>query len=206
VVEALRYGESLSDDIRAVYVDVDSASTEKLKLEWYMWGGKAHLVVLESPYRSLIGPLLSYIDALDQQSPDDTITIVLPELLPARPYTELLEWTASADIGLTIFPPDYSQSIRFTLPNKLFEYVMAGLPVLSAQLDAIAEIIKNYDIGQVAPSLAPSDLGSAITAMLADRVALARMRNHALEVAREEFHWEKESQKLIELYDAILCK
>src|SRR5256885_10369220 len=44
VVEALRYGESLSDDVRAIYVDVDSASTEKIKLEWYMWGGRAHLV------------------------------------------------------------------------------------------------------------------------------------------------------------------
>jgi hypothetical protein len=48
------------------------------------------LVIIESPFRSLIGPLLSYIDALDRQSPDDTITIVLPEFLPARPWEYLL--------------------------------------------------------------------------------------------------------------------
>src|SRR4029078_5412520 len=50
VVEALRYGESLSDDVRAIYVDVDSASTEKIKLEWYMWGARAHLVTRDSRY------------------------------------------------------------------------------------------------------------------------------------------------------------
>src|SRR5205085_4440636 len=47
------------------------------------------LVIIESPYRSLIGPLLSYIDALDQQYADDTITIVLPECLPAKPWEYL---------------------------------------------------------------------------------------------------------------------
>ena len=47
-------------------------------------------MIIESPYRSLLGPLLSYIDALDQQSPDDTITIVVPEFLPARPWQYLL--------------------------------------------------------------------------------------------------------------------
>ncbi len=120
------------------------------------------------------------------------------------PYAELLEWTASADIGLTIFPPDYSLSIRFTLPNKLFEYLMAGRPVLSSQLDAIAEVIKTYNVGQIVPSLAPSAIAAAINAMLADTAALARMRRNALETAQHEFYWEKESQELILLYKKLL--
>jgi len=126
------------------------------------------------------------------------------KLLPPVPYTELLEWTASADIGLTIFPPKYSLSIRFTLPNKLFEYLMAGVPVLSSQLDAIAEVIKTYDVGQVASSLMPEDLGAAINAMLEDQVALERMRCNALQAAKKEFCWEKESQRLVNLYRNIL--
>ncbi|MDQ2903654.1 MAG: glycosyltransferase family 4 protein [Chloroflexota bacterium] len=126
------------------------------------------------------------------------------KLLPPVPYTELLEWTASADIGLTIFPPEYSLSIRFTLPNKLFEYLMAGLPVLSSQLDAVAEVIHTYDVGQVAPSLAPADLGGAISAMLNDKVALQRMGHNALQAAKKEFYWEKESQSLVGLYHTIL--
>src|SRR5262249_51933615 len=51
------------------------------------------------------------------------------KIVPPVPYAELLDWTASADIGLTLFSPQYSLSIRYTLPNKLFEYLMAGLPV-----------------------------------------------------------------------------
>jgi glycosyltransferase involved in cell wall biosynthesis len=126
------------------------------------------------------------------------------KILPAVPYEELLDWTASADIGLHIPSPDYSLNTRWALPNKLFEYLMAGIPVLTSELDAIVEVIKTYDVGQVVSSLAPEDLGAAISAMLDDYDALARMRHNALEAARQEFHWEKESQRLIDLYHSIL--
>lgn len=128
------------------------------------------------------------------------------KLLPAVPYTDLLDWTASADIGLTIFPPDYSLSIRFTLPNKLFEYLMAGRPVLSSQLDAIAEVIKAYDVGRIVPSVAPADIGVAINAMLTDTAALAHMHTNALEAAQHEFHWEKECHKLVDLYKSTISR
>ena len=126
------------------------------------------------------------------------------KIIPAVPYAELLDWTASADIGLTIFQPGYTRSIRYCLPNKLFEYLMAGLPVLSSQLDAIAELLETYDVGQVLPSLEPSDVGSSINAMLADSAALTRMHNNALHAARQEFNWEIEKHRLLELYETIL--
>lgn len=128
------------------------------------------------------------------------------KIIPAVPYEELLDWTVSADIGLTIFKPGYTRSIRYCLPNKLFEYLMAGLPVVSSELDAIAELLKTYDVGQILPSLAPSDIGAAINSMLSDPVALARMRSNALTAAREEFHWEKEKQTIVQLYDAIVAR
>src|SRR5206468_2560012 len=128
------------------------------------------------------------------------------KIIPPVPYEELLDWTASADIGLTIFQPGYTRSIRFCLPNKLFEYLMAGLPVLSSQLDAIAELLETYDVGQVLPSLAPEDIAAAINAMLSDPAALARMRSNALKAAQQKFHWESEKQILIQFYDAILTK
>jgi glycosyltransferase involved in cell wall biosynthesis len=126
------------------------------------------------------------------------------KIIPPVPYEDLLTWTASADIGLTIFQPNYSRSIQFTLPNKLFEYMMAGLPVLSSQLDAVAEIIKTYDIGMLLPSVTPSDVVAAINAMLADTTSLTRMQKNALEAAKNEFYWEKESLRLIQLYQNIL--
>ncbi|HLG61099.1 MAG TPA: oligosaccharide flippase family protein [Ktedonosporobacter sp.] len=128
------------------------------------------------------------------------------KLLPAVPYEELLSWTASADLGLTLFAPDYSLNIRYCLPNKFFEYLMAGLPVLSSSLDMLEDIINTYDVGQVVSSLAPEKVGAAINALLADRPALARMSQNALRVAREEFNWDKEKLVLIDLYQKILSK
>lgn len=128
------------------------------------------------------------------------------KIIPPIPYEELLDWTASADIGLSIFSPDYTRSIQFCLPNKLFEYLMVGIPVLTSELDAVVEVIKTYDVGHIVSSLGPADVGAAINAMLADIPALARMRNNALEAARQEFHWENDSQKLIQLYHAVLTR
>ena len=125
-------------------------------------------------------------------------------IIPQVPYSELLDWTASADIGLIVSPPDYSLNNQMLLPNKLFEFLMAGLPVLSSHLDAIVEIIRAYDVGQVLPSLAPADMGAAINRMLADHEALARMRHNALNAARQEFNWEKEQARLINLYRDVL--
>jgi glycosyltransferase involved in cell wall biosynthesis len=128
------------------------------------------------------------------------------KILPPVPYEELLDWTSSADIGLSVLPPDYSLSIQKCLPNKLFEYLMAGLPVLASQLDAIVEVLKTYDVGQVVASLTPAGVGTAINALLADRERLDHMRHNALEAARSVFCWEKESQTLIRLYQEILSK
>jgi glycosyltransferase involved in cell wall biosynthesis len=134
-------------------------------------------------------------DFIAQEGVGDRVTI-----LPAVPYAELLEWTASADIGLVIFAADYSPTIRYCLPNKLFEYVLAGVPVLSAPLEAVAEVVRAHDLGIVLSSVEPSAVGAAINAMLDDKTALARMRLNALAAARNELNWESESRRLIEIY------
>jgi glycosyltransferase involved in cell wall biosynthesis len=126
-------------------------------------------------------------------------------IIPPVHYNDLLNWTASADIGLIIYPPDYSPNVRMMLPNKLFEFLMAGLPVLSSQIDPVVEVIKTYDVGQVVTSLEPTDIGKAINAMLADGEALARMHRNALQVAQQELNWEKEQQRLINLYYDVLA-
>jgi amino acid transporter len=90
VVEALEYASSLSDDVRAIYVDVDPAGTEQLKRQWEIWGRGIRLVILDSPYRSLMEPLLEYIEQVDVEAPDDYVTIVLPEFVPAKWWHHLL--------------------------------------------------------------------------------------------------------------------
>lgn len=122
------------------------------------------------------------------------------KIVPPAPYAELLQWTTSADIGLLIYPPESSLNIKLCLPNKLFEYLMAGLPVLASQLDAVADLVKTYNVGQVVSSLEPTNVAGAINEMLNAHYELVRMHDNALDAARQEFCWEKEKQQLTSLY------
>lgn len=91
VLEALNYARLISNDARAVYVETDPARTEALKKEWEeTTGGEIPLLILESPFRSLVGPLLRYIDAVQKERDDDVVTVVLPELAVRKPWHWLL--------------------------------------------------------------------------------------------------------------------
>ncbi|HEX8229388.1 MAG TPA: APC family permease [Chloroflexia bacterium] len=91
---ALAYARSLNKNVTAVHIvegeDTEEAETFRKEWERLLPDSDINLVIIESPYRSLIGPLLHYIDARDRQIPDDTITIVLPEVLPSRFWEYLL--------------------------------------------------------------------------------------------------------------------
>lgn len=125
------------------------------------------------------------------------------KFVPAMPYGELLDWTSSADLGLILLPPDYSLSIRCCLPNKFFEYLMAGVPILAARLDAIEPLIQHYRIGHILNDLTPLHVAQTITMLLNNQEALQAMRHNALNAVMDGLSWEVESQRLIKLYDAI---
>jgi len=90
VVEALRYARGLSDDVRAVYVEMDDAATTAVRRDWEKWGQDVTLVTLPSPYRSLLEPLLEYIEAVQAEDRNGYVTVVLPEFVPRRLWQHLL--------------------------------------------------------------------------------------------------------------------
>jgi amino acid transporter len=91
VVKALQYAQTLSVNAKAVFVELDPERTHRLEQKWAKWGMGLPLIVLTSPYRSLLGPLLHYVDHILEQGGDNQIvTIVLPEFIPARWWQHLL--------------------------------------------------------------------------------------------------------------------
>jgi len=93
VVRAVQYAKTLAAPaahVRAVYVEANPAGTAKLEEKWGKWGLGVPLVVLASPYRSLLRPLLDYIDQIQSRGDDQMVTIVLPEFLPRRWWQHVL--------------------------------------------------------------------------------------------------------------------
>lgn len=85
VIAALNYARAISDDVTAVFVEVDPNDTPKIRRKWVEWGEGIPLVILPSPYRSIIGPLVEYVDRIDdKRRRDQVVTIVLPQFVPAK--------------------------------------------------------------------------------------------------------------------------
>ena len=88
---ALRYARMLSDDITAVHVSIDPDEAERLSQKWETWGDGCRLVILDSPYRLFIEPLLEYIEEIDDQClPNEVITVVVPQFIPKTLFGEVL--------------------------------------------------------------------------------------------------------------------
>jgi hypothetical protein len=94
---ALGFARTLSDDITAVHVSIDPEETARIQKKWDMWGEGYRLVILESPYRLFIEPLLQYIEEIDaQRQPNEAIIIVVPQFVPKRLWGSMLH-TRTAD-------------------------------------------------------------------------------------------------------------
>jgi hypothetical protein len=90
VVRALRYAQSLSSNPKAVYVEIDPSRTLRLEERWAKGGFGVPLVVLSSPYRSVLGPLFEYIERIKTQAPQGVVTIVIPEFVPRHWWQHML--------------------------------------------------------------------------------------------------------------------
>jgi amino acid transporter len=91
VVEALRYARSISNEVTAVFVEIHPEETQKVLREWEIWGQDVPLIVVPSPYRSIIGPLLEFLEQTDQEHNDGRLaTVLLPEFIPVHWWENLL--------------------------------------------------------------------------------------------------------------------
>lgn len=115
---------------------------------------------------------------------------------------ELIKYASEADIGVI---PYIATNLNnsFTMPNKLFEYMMAGLAIAGSDLPELRNIILGNNLGRVFDPTDPKDIARAINEMLSDEELLFRMKNNSLKAAREKYNWEIEGQKLIAIYEKL---
>jgi len=91
IVDAMAYAQTTSKNVTAVYVELEPGDGERIREKWERWWPDVPLVVLPSPYRSTIGPLLDFLDETDRQHDDGQLaTVVLPEFVPAKGWHALL--------------------------------------------------------------------------------------------------------------------
>jgi hypothetical protein len=90
VIEALRYSMSISDDVRVCSVDLTKVGTERLQKEWEPLALKIPLIVLESPYRSVLTPVLDYVDRVLLENPGKLVTVIIPEFITTRWWQKFL--------------------------------------------------------------------------------------------------------------------
>ncbi|HEX9815936.1 MAG TPA: glycosyltransferase family 4 protein [Candidatus Thermoplasmatota archaeon] len=121
--------------------------------------------------------------------------------LPPAPYAELLPWTSSADLGLIPYRATNLNNY-YSCPNKLFEYMGAGLAVAASDFPELRRYITRYDLGSLFDPDDPKDIARAVNELVADRATLKRRRANARAAARE-LNWDVESNKLIKMYSTL---
>lgn len=115
------------------------------------------------------------------------------------PHTELSSYTCDADVGVVLTQP-IDESHRLALPNKLFEYMMAGLPVVGSDLPAIAAVLRKTGCGVAVDPYDPQAVADAIQKFTPGASAHAAARAAGLKAVREEYNWDREKQSLLDLY------
>lgn len=124
--------------------------------------------------------------------------------IPRLPYSDLMEFTQVADVGLTL-DKNTNINYRYSLPNKLFDYIQAGIPVIASNLPEVTALVKKYDIGVVINEVTPTSVYNAIKNLLRNDQEYNTFRNNT-KAAAVELNWGNERKKLEDLIRTIFAE
>lgn len=114
------------------------------------------------------------------------------------PYQQMMSYTQLAELGFCL-DKDTNLNYRFSLPNKLFDFIQAGVPIIASHLTEIEKIIRQYDLGLFIENHEPKNIASTIKDALSDAERTERWKRN-MAVAAQDLCWENEERKLLEIY------
>ncbi|MCI0522420.1 MAG: glycosyltransferase [Bacteroidales bacterium] len=124
------------------------------------------------------------------------------KFLPRMPWNKMMGYTMSCDAGLSL-DTDTCLNQRFSLPNKLFDYIAAGIPVVVTPLPEVSAVVSRYKCGIILSEMTPEAIRETLTRLRDDRLLLKSLKEGAAG-ARKELTWETEKQKEQDLFKSVI--
>jgi glycosyltransferase involved in cell wall biosynthesis len=124
-------------------------------------------------------------------------------VLPRVPYREVARYTAGADMGILLYRNDCRNNY-YCAPNKLFEYMMMGRPVIAPRFPGLVPLVEGEGVGLCVDPADPVEIAAAVNRLARDPELRARMRANALRLSRDRYNWEAEFRPLLERYLSLV--
>jgi glycosyltransferase involved in cell wall biosynthesis len=165
--------------------------------------GAEELIHAMLPHYGLKNVLLVFIGAGDRWNEIQQMVIELKlsdriTFIPRLPYDKMMSYTALCDLGISLDKP-IGINYQLSLPNKLFDYIMAGLPVLTSPLTEVKKVVEEYQVGVCTENYDPAHIADKIKFMLEDADRYAFWKSNT-EAAAKELCWENEEKVLDLVY------
>ena len=122
-------------------------------------------------------------------------------ILGRRPYSEMMNYTYHADIGLTL-DKNTNANYRYSLPNKLFDYIHTSTAIVASDLVEVKSVIQQYDVGEIITSHDPNEIAKTIANLLGNEERLETLKRNCKNAA-QELSWEKEKEVLNAIFDPL---
>jgi glycosyltransferase involved in cell wall biosynthesis len=126
------------------------------------------------------------------------------KIIPAMPWESLLRYTRTADAGISL-DKNTNLNYLYSLPNKLFDYISAGIAIIAGDLPEVSKIVTENRCGIIIDSISPATISEALSELRDNKAMLEDLKKNAIE-ASESLNWENESRTVAEFYSLIIRK
>jgi glycosyltransferase involved in cell wall biosynthesis len=118
--------------------------------------------------------------------------------IPRLPYEQMMQYTMNSDLGISVDKPT-SLNYEFSLPNKIFDYIRAGIPTLVSDLVEVAAVVNEFEIGRVIINIEPVEIANAVQ-KFQNNVEISEQLKDNLKTASDNLNWENDAKVLEEIY------